>query len=122
MTLHRRWSASPMTEPGAAYISSGTWSLVGVELDRPVLSDDSREANFTNEGGVDGKIRYLRNVMGMWLLSESIRTWERRAVGGTDDAARPGSRCEQPGADLRREPSGLASARRHAEADCGTLC
>ena len=39
----------PMTEPGAAYISSGTWSLVGVELDRPVLSDDSREANFTNE-------------------------------------------------------------------------
>ena len=67
----------PMTEPGAAYISSGTWSLVGVELDRPVLSDDSREANFTNEGGVDGKIRYLRNVMGMWLLSESIRTWER---------------------------------------------
>jgi rhamnulokinase len=67
----------PMTEPGAAYISSGTWSLVGVELDRPVLSDDSREANFTNEGGVDGKVRYLRNVMGMWLLSESIRTWER---------------------------------------------
>jgi rhamnulokinase len=67
----------PMTEPGAAYISSGTWSLVGVELDRPVLTEESREANFTNEGGVDGKIRYLRNVMGMWLLSESIRTWER---------------------------------------------
>ena len=67
----------PMTEPGAAYVSSGTWSLVGVELDRPVLTEDSREANFTNEGGVDGKIRYLRNVMGMWLLSESIRSWER---------------------------------------------
>jgi rhamnulokinase len=67
----------PMTEPGAAYISSGTWSLVGVELDRPVLTEESREANFTNEGGVDGKIRYLRNVMGMWLLSESIRTWQR---------------------------------------------
>ena len=67
----------PMTEPGAAYVSSGTWSLVGVELDRPVLSEESREANFTNEGGVDAKIRYLRNVMGMWLLSESIRTWER---------------------------------------------
>ena len=67
----------PMTQPGAAYVSSGTWSLVGVELDRPVLSDDSREANFTNEGGVDGKIRYLRNVMGMWLLSESIRSWRR---------------------------------------------
>jgi rhamnulokinase len=67
----------PMTEPGAAYISSGTWSLVGVELDRPVLTEESREANFTNEGGVDGKIRYLRNVIGMWLLSESVRTWER---------------------------------------------
>jgi rhamnulokinase len=67
----------PMTKPGAAYVSSGTWSLVGVELDRPVLTEESREANFTNEGGVDGKIRYLRNVMGMWLLSESIRTWER---------------------------------------------
>jgi len=67
----------PMIEPGAAYVSSGTWSLVGVELDRPVLTEESREANFTNEGGVDGKIRYLRNVMGMWLLSESIRTWER---------------------------------------------
>ena len=67
----------PMVEPGAAYVSSGTWSLVGVELDRPVLSDDSREANFTNEGGVDGRIRYLRNVMGMWLLSESIRSWQR---------------------------------------------
>jgi rhamnulokinase len=67
----------PMTEFGAAYVSSGTWSLVGVELDRPVLTEDSREANFTNEGGVDAKIRYLRNVMGMWLLSESIRTWQR---------------------------------------------
>ena len=70
----------PMTEPGAAYISSGTWSLVGVELDLPVLTEESREANFTNEGGVDGKIRYLRNVMGMWLLSESIRTWEREGL------------------------------------------
>jgi rhamnulokinase len=67
----------PMTESGAAYVSSGTWSLVGVELERPVLTEESREANFTNEGGVDAKIRYLRNVMGMWLLSESIRTWER---------------------------------------------
>jgi rhamnulokinase len=67
----------PMTEAGAAYISSGTWSLVGVELDRPVLTGDSRDANFTNEGGVDGKIRFLRNVMGLWLLSECIRSWEK---------------------------------------------
>jgi sugar (pentulose or hexulose) kinase len=58
-----------------AYISSGTWSLVGVELDRPVLTEASRLANFTNESGVDGTIRYLRNVMGLWLLQESVRTW-----------------------------------------------
>ena len=77
--------AVPMSSRSAAYISSGTWSLVGVELDAPVLTDASREANFTNEGGVDGRIRYLRNVMGMWLLSESIRTWERS--GQTVDLA-----------------------------------
>jgi sugar (pentulose or hexulose) kinase len=58
-----------------AYISSGTWSLVGVELDQPVLTEASRLANFTNESGVDGTIRYLRNVMGLWLLQESVRTW-----------------------------------------------
>jgi rhamnulokinase len=58
-----------------AYISSGTWSLVGVELNRPVLTDDSRRANFTNELGVDGTVRYLRNVMGLWLLQECLRTW-----------------------------------------------
>ena len=69
--------AVPMTTRKAAYISSGTWSLVGVELDEPVLTAASRDANFTNEGGVDGRVRYLRNVMGMWLLSESVRSWER---------------------------------------------
>lgn len=60
-----------------AYISSGTWSLVGLELDQPVLSEDSQRANFTNELGVDQKVRYLKNVMGLWVLSESMRTWER---------------------------------------------
>ncbi len=63
------------------YISCGTWGLVGVELDAPVLTEESRQANFTNERGVDGTIRYLRNVMGLWLLSESLRTWSLR---GTD--------------------------------------
>jgi rhamnulokinase len=59
-----------------AYIACGTWSLVGLELAGPVLSEDSRLANFTNEGGVDDRVRYLRNVMGLWLLQESLRTWE----------------------------------------------
>jgi rhamnulokinase len=64
-------------QPGtsAAYISSGTWSLVGVELAEPVLSEESRAANFTNEGGVDGRVRFLRNVMGLWVLSETLRAW-----------------------------------------------
>ncbi len=58
-----------------AYISSGTWSLVGVELDAPVLTAESRRANFTNELGVDGTVRYLRNVAGLWLLQECVRHW-----------------------------------------------
>ena len=58
-----------------AYVSCGTWSLVGVELEKPVLTEASRAAGFTNELGVDGTVRYLRNVMGLWLLQESQRTW-----------------------------------------------
>ncbi|WP_221583527.1 rhamnulokinase family protein [Microbacterium sp. G2-8] len=69
--------AVPMKADRAAYISCGTWGLVGVETERPVLTDAAREANFTNEGGVDGRTRFLHNVMGLWLLSEAIREWER---------------------------------------------
>jgi rhamnulokinase len=68
-------AAVPAAGPDFCYISSGTWSLVGVELDRPVLSEASRLANFTNEAGIDGTVRYLRNVMGLWLLQESVRCW-----------------------------------------------
>lgn len=68
--------AVPLSTPDAAYISCGTWGLVGVELDEPVVSDEAREANFTNEGGVDGRVRFLHNVTGLWLLSESVRAWE----------------------------------------------
>ncbi|WP_301800814.1 rhamnulokinase family protein [Nocardioides sp. ChNu-153] len=61
----------------SAYISSGTWSLVGLELRAPVLTEEARAANFTNEAGVDGTVRYLKNVMGLWVLSQSVHTWER---------------------------------------------
>jgi rhamnulokinase len=71
----------PAAGPNFGYVSCGTWGLVGVELDAPVLTEDSRRANFTNERGVDGTIRYLRNVMGLWLLSESIRWWNLRGLG-----------------------------------------
>jgi rhamnulokinase len=65
----------PASGDSFAYISCGTWGLVGVELDRPVVTDASRTANFTNERGVDSRVRFLRNVMGLWLLQESMRTW-----------------------------------------------
>ncbi len=76
-------AAVPSRDRRCAYVSSGTWSLVGVELDAPVLTAASREANFTNERGVDGRIRFLRNVGGFWLVQESIRAWERDGLGAT---------------------------------------
>jgi rhamnulokinase len=68
-------AAVPATAPDFAYASSGTWSLVGVECDAPVLAEEARSANFTNELGVDGRVRFLRNTGGFWLLEESLRTW-----------------------------------------------
>ncbi len=75
--------AVPASSKEFAYISCGTWSLVGVELDAPVLSDEARDAGFSNERGVEGTYRFLHNVMGLWTLQESIRTWELR--GGSID-------------------------------------
>ena len=69
--------AVPAENDDFAYISSGTWSLVGVELPEPVLVPEGMHANFTNEGGFDGTTRFLRNVMGLWLLQECRRTWAR---------------------------------------------
>ncbi|MGM1029302.1 MAG: rhamnulokinase [Actinomycetota bacterium] len=67
--------AVPM-EAGGAYISSGTWSLVGIETPAPIATPEALEASFTNEGGVDGRTRFLKNVMGLWILSEAMRTWQ----------------------------------------------
>ncbi|EPD84687.1 hypothetical protein HMPREF1529_01290 [Microbacterium sp. oral taxon 186 str. F0373] len=69
--------AVPMRADAAAYISCGTWGLVGVEVAHPVLTPAVRAANVTNEGGVDGRVRLLHNVMGLWILSESVRGWSR---------------------------------------------
>ena len=85
----------PMGQSPAAYISSGTWSLVGLELPQPILTEAARLADFTNEAGVDGTVRLLKNVMGLWVLSECVREW---------------------GADL---PDLLAWA--HAEPDLGSV-
>lgn len=60
---------------GTAFLSSGTWSLVGTELDSPVMTSDALRLNFTNEGGVNGTTRLLKNVMGLWMLQECRRSW-----------------------------------------------
>lgn len=67
------------------YISSGTWSLLGAELSQPNISDAAFRADFTNEGGVDSTYRFLKNIMGLWLIQECRRTWEQR--GQTYDYA-----------------------------------
>ncbi len=71
----------------AAYVSLGTWALAGLELAQPVLTEDARLANFTNEGGVDGTVRFLTNVMGTWLLSETLRAWGESDLTGLLAAA-----------------------------------
>lgn len=69
--------AVPAEESDFIYLSSGTWSLMGIESDRPIINDLSARFNFTNEGGYGGKIRYLKNIMGLWLIQESRRQWLR---------------------------------------------
>lgn len=65
-------------DPGWAYLSSGTWSLLGMELDQPCVTSEARRLNYTNEGGVGGKIRFLKNIMGLWLVQELRNTWKRQ--------------------------------------------
>ncbi|GAA3136280.1 rhamnulokinase family protein [Streptomyces rectiviolaceus] len=81
-------AAVPATTENFAYICTGTWSLAGLELSAPVRTEESREANFTNELGIDGTVRYLRNIMGLWLLQECLRTWGSE-TGPTGPTAAP---------------------------------
>lgn len=68
-------AAVPAEDGDFAFVCTGTWALVGLELPVPVITEGSRAANFTNEVGVDGTIRFLRNVTGFWLLQECVREW-----------------------------------------------
>jgi rhamnulokinase len=68
-------AAVPLRGPGSVYLSIGTWSLVGVETHEPMIDDKAFAANLTNEGGVAGTVRLLRNVTGLWLLHECRRAW-----------------------------------------------
>ncbi|MDD1777982.1 MAG: rhamnulokinase, partial [Candidatus Helarchaeota archaeon] len=69
-------AAIPATHKDFIYISSGTWSLLGAELSRPLVSEESLQNNFTNEGGVFNTIRFLKNISGLWILSECKRVWD----------------------------------------------
>jgi rhamnulokinase len=69
--------AVPASAGDVAYVSCGTWSLVGLELERPVINDEARRAGFSNELGAFGTVRFLRNVMGLWMLQECERSWAR---------------------------------------------
>lgn len=93
--------AIPMADPEtSAYISCGTWGLVGLELEKPVTTDAARLANVTNEGGVDGRVRFLHNVMGLWLLSESVRQWERDSGQAIDLPTLLADAAEVPAASV----------------------
>ncbi|OYD07153.1 rhamnulokinase [Paludifilum halophilum] len=78
-------AAVPSSSDSYAYLSCGTWSLLGTEVNQPVLSERALSLNFTNEGGVEGSFRLLKNIMGLWLLQEIKREWEREGVFYTWD-------------------------------------
>jgi rhamnulokinase len=70
-------AAVPADNERFAYLSSGTWSLMGIEVIDPIITEDSYQMNFTNEGGVDGTTRFLKNITGMWLLEQCRKEWEK---------------------------------------------
>ena len=70
-------AAVPATDPHFAYLSSGTWSLMGIETEAPIIHEASFRHNFTNEGGIDGTTRFLKNITGMWLLEQCRQEWEK---------------------------------------------
>ena len=72
-------AAVPARDADFAYISSGTWSLLGAEIPKPLCEESVMNANYTNEGGVNGSIRLLKNIMGLWIIQECKREWDRRS-------------------------------------------
>ena len=68
-------AAVPAADEKFAYLSSGTWSLMGIETPAPIINEESTRLNFTNEGGIDGTTRFLKNITGMWILEQSRKVW-----------------------------------------------
>ena len=71
-------AAVPTADECFAYLSSGTWSLMGIETEAPILTEEAYRQNFTNEGGVDGTVRFLKNITGMWLLEQCRKEWSEK--------------------------------------------
>ena len=93
-------SVPVVDEKDFIYISSGTWSLMGVELDAPNVSEDAMKYNFTNEGGVNKTIRFLKNIMGLWLIQECRRQWQREGTLLSFDELEREAREAEPFASL----------------------
>ncbi|MDB5937370.1 MAG: Carbohydrate kinase, FGGY-like protein, partial [Massilia sp.] len=105
------FAAAPIRDEHAAILSSGTWSLLGLELAAPVLTDAARDANLTNERGIDGTTRLLKNVMGLWLEQECARGW---GLGHADvfraaEAAPSGGPLFDPDAEVFLAPGDMPS-------------
>ena len=121
-------AAVPADSDDFAYISSGTWSLVGVEVPEPLITDASLANNFTNEGGVGGRFRFLRNVQGLWLLQECRRAWAERGddfsydeLAGMAEAAPPFGPLIDPDATAFLRPPDMPSAIRSFCTDTGQV-
>jgi rhamnulokinase len=82
-------AAVPAEGEGWAYLSSGTWSLMGVERPEPVITDLARELNFTNEIGFGNTVRLLKNISGLWLVQECRRAWAAEREPGTGTSTTP---------------------------------
>jgi rhamnulokinase len=107
----------PNLDESSAFISSGTWSLMGVELDAPVTSERARELGFTNEGGCAGKTLLMRNITGLWILQECVRWWKKddRSYGWDEliaaaSAARPFGAVILPNAAEFQAPGNMPEA------------
>jgi len=89
-------AAVPAQTEGFAYLSSGTWSLMGIELNEPLINERMYEQNFTNEGGVGGTTRLLKNITGMWLLEQCLAKWRSEGKAYTyDEVHRLANECEK---------------------------
>jgi len=73
-------AAIPAENENFAYLSSGTWSLMGIEVREPIITNETFQLNYTNEGGVDGTTRFLKNITGMWLLEQCLKEWESKGM------------------------------------------